>query len=705
VKQTKYRTLLIVAILLACGFALWPTYRAYQLDTDRKAAALQGDSTLARWDSIHGANYRESLRNFLAFPIKLGLDLQGGMYVTMEVDIPGLLYESAQREAVDEAFEQVIAATRKEAALSDEPVIEIFMRNFNAIAAPQGKTLLNYYDVGDLGGNVNDDAVLQRLTRNIEDAVDQGVEVVRQRIDKYGLSETTIQKVAGRRIVLELPGVTDAEGVRSLIQTTARLEFKLVKNNADAVRLFQRIDRVLAGKVTNDEDSTATPARDTAIAAGADSTRGDSTIASADGAGGMDTAAGPTAVADSSLDTADPYAGLTDEQKIDSIRKDHPFTTLFQTLARMSEDAQPQDAFGAYFMKNVPDGIYEFFTSRSGMQRMKALLARSDVRAVIPEDVVIAFSAHPEFGGEDDETATYGIYVLPAESELTGEAVADARADFDPQTGRPVVMMGMSVDGAEKWADITGRNIKKRIAIVLDSAVYSAPVVQGRIAGGSSQITGSKDVKEANLLAVVLKAGALKAPVHIIEERIVGPSLGEDSINQGITATLFAALLVVLFMLVYYSFGGFIADVAVMFNVLMTLAILAAFNATLTLPGIGGLVLTIGMAVDGNILIYERIREELAAGRSLKSAVQLGFEKAFAAILDSNVTTFMTGVILFLFGSGPISGFAITLMIGIAATLFTSVFLSRTIFMLMLDRGTTSINFGQPKNTGTVAAA
>lgn len=701
-KTLNYRALLIIVVLVACGFALWPTFEAYQLGGERKAAALRGKEALAQWDSTR--KYRDDPGNVFAQPIKLGLDLQGGMYVTMEVDIPGLLYEAAQREAVDETFEQVIDATRKEAALSDEAVLDIFVRNFNRVAAPQGKTLMSYYDLGDLGANANDDGVIQKLSRNIEDAVDQAVEVLRRRIDKFGVSETNIQKVAGRRIVLELPGVTDPEGVRSLIQTTARLEFKQVYNNADAVRLFQRIDQVLAGKVSF--DTAASAPKDTVPAtAGADTLKkGDSNIAS----NGTDSASRPMAGNDTAAkpnDTADPYAGLTDEQKVDSIRKDHPFTTLFQTLAKTTEDGQPQDAFGAYFMKNVPDGIFEFYTTRDGMTKMKDLLSRQDVKAVIPEDMVIAFSAYPEYGAENPETAGYGIYVLPVESELTGEVISDAIADMDQQTGRPAVTMMMNADGADQWADITGRNIKKRIAIVLDSSVYSAPVVQGKIPGGTSQITGSKDFNEATLLAVVLKAGALKAPVRIIEERIVGPSLGEDSIEKGVWSTIIATLLVFLFMALYYRTAGMVANLGLLLNIFITLAILAVFRGTLTLPGIGGLVLTIGMAVDGNILIYERIREEIAAGKSLKNAVQLGYQKAWTAVLDTHITTLISGIILLMFGSGPIQGFAVTLIIGLTATLFTAVYVTRTIFIMMIDRGAQWINFGQPKPAASGSTA
>jgi preprotein translocase subunit SecD len=449
------------------------------------------------------------------------------------------------------------------------------------------------------------------------------------------------------------------------------------------------------------QDSTAVAKVDTAkkqdtthmaAAAGKDSGAAaakDTNIAKADTAG--------------KKDTSNPYAGLSQEETAKRYQKDHPFSSLLYTTMRTSEDAQPQQI--AYISDNFPAGEYSFEVAGNMRDQIKHLINRSDVKSIWPEDIVLAFSANPVYTDpKNPDNSVYEMYLVNRDADLTGEVITDASPSFDPQTGKPMVLMQMNADGADAWANITSRNIKKRIAIVLDSAVYSAPTVQNKIAGGSSQITGSRDAKEANLLAVVLKAGALKAPVKIIEERIVGPSLGDDSIKQGINATLIGAGVVILFMLLYYAFGGFVADVAVMFNVLITLAILAAFGATLTLPGIGGLVLTIGMAVDGNVLIYERIREELGNGRSIKSAVELGYSKAWHAIIDTHITTFLTGAILYWFGTGPIQGFAVTLMIGIAATLFTAVFVTRTVFMYMLDRGTTSISFGERKELQAVTA-
>jgi preprotein translocase subunit SecD len=705
----KTRLVLIGLALIAALYVLWPTYRFHSLDSERSALDSVGQ---VRWDSLHREDYLAARNK----RIKLGLDLQGGIYITMEVDAPGMLYESAQRDAVDDTFEQVIAATREEAKLSDEPVIDIFTRNFDKIARPKGRTLLNYFDVGNLGSDASDETITKKLAKNIEDAVDQAVTVVRQRIDKYGVAEPTIQKVGGRRIVVELPGVSDENEVRGLLQTTARLEFKLVKNNVEGARLFKRIDEILAGKIPADTVATKKP--DSTLAkkdstkvdstkkapptAKIDSTKVDTTKKMAgDTTGKKDSAAPPTASADTTAgDTSDPYKGLPDEEKAKRYRADHPFSSLFLTSFSKDKDSRPQDITGIYMSKpaQFPTGDYYFYVPKNAITKIQAMLARPEIRSIFPEDLIVAFDHAPYYTDPDNaENSLYQMYIINRDPELTGDVVTDAAPDFDPQTGQPMVRMAMNADGASRWSTITGQNIGKRVAIVLDSAVYSAPTVQNKIPGGSSQITGSKDAKEANLLAVVLKAGALKAPVKIIEERIVGPSLGEDSINKGITATLGAALLVMLFMAIYYGTGGVIADLAVMFNVLLTLAVLAALGATLTLPGIGGLVLTIGMAVDANILIYERMREEMASGKSLKTAVQLGYEKAWTAIIDTHITTFMTGAILYFFGTGPIQGFALTLMIGLVATLFTAVFTTRTIFAYMLERGTTSINIGQPK--------
>jgi len=288
----------------------------------------------------------------------------------------------------------------------------------------------------------------------------------------------------------------------------------------------------------------------------------------------------------------------------------------------------------------------------------------------------------------------YELFAVRKQPELTGGVVTDARATIDPNTNAPIVLMYMNSEGAREWARITGANVHKHIAIVLDNAVYSAPEVRSKITGGSSQIEGMDNLEEARLLEIVLKAGALPAPVTIIEQRTVGPSLGEDSIRKGLNSTLVAFMVIVLFMLTYYRTGGAAADFALLFNILFILGVLAGFQATLTLPGIAGIVLTIGMAVDANVLIYERIREEFSSGKTLRAAIDTGYARAFPAIFDSNITTFFSGVVLYQFGTGPIQGFALTLMIGIVASMFSAIVITRVIFDTMVERGATKINFG-----------
>ncbi len=276
---------------------------------------------------------------------------------------------------------------------------------------------------------------------------------------------------------------------------------------------------------------------------------------------------------------------------------------------------------------------------------------------------------------------------------MTGGVVTNAQASVDPEDNRPIVNMEMNSEGAREWARITGANIGKRIAIILDKGIFSAPVVQAKITGGRSRITGMDSPDEARLLEIVLKAGALPAPVSTIEQRSVGPSLGEDSIRAGMTSTIIAIIFTVLFMIVYYHSGGAVADFALLFNIIFILGVMAGFQATLTLPGIAGIVLTIGMAVDANVLINERIREELAGGKTLRAAIDAGYSKAFAAIFDSNITTFLTGIVLYQFGTGPVQGFALTLMIGIIASMFSAIVITHVIFNIMTEKGLNP-NFG-----------
>ena len=666
--------LIIVLPLLAAGLLLFPTFRASQLEKQRlELVKAKNETALAAFDKENG----ETLRKNKEQSLKLGLDLRGGIYVTLEADVIRLLEESAMRDAVDDVFLETLEKTRQQVdAGGDDDVLPVFLKNFDAIARPKGRKLFSYFDAGS-NRDLSEDALVKRLERNINEAIDQAIEVVRQRIDKYGVAETTIQKQGTRRIVIELPGVNNEAEVRSLLQTTARLEFKLVRNNAQIVRTFYAIDQLLKNKGVDASASTTATA---ATASTATTTAASTATASA---GSADSA------------KKDPYAGLTDDQKREKFKKDYPFTSMFVTY--FNPPGEGQQPIPVIYEKNeFPEGDYSFQIPDESVQKFEEIMARADVRRIMGTEYQAIISAKPEPFFERQGVKLYYIYGVLAKPELTGDVISDATATFDPTNNAPMVMMDMNADGSASWARITGANIKKRIAIVLDDRVYSAPTVQNKITGGRSQITGSSTIDEARLLEIVLKAGALKAPVKIVEERVIGPSLGEDSIRKGIISGAIAALLVVLFMILYYATAGVLADLAVLVNITIIIAVLAAFAGTLTLPGIAGLILTLGMAVDTNILVFERIREELHHGRSLRAAVDEGFKRAFNAILDSNITTMITGAILYYLGTGPIRGFAVTLMIGIVITLFTGITLSKVFFELILSRGATTFNLGQP---------
>ncbi len=679
-KKNVNRWILIIAPLIAAAYLLWPTYQFRELDAEREMVA--SDSlALEDWDRDNGEAYQNARQK----RIKLGLDLRGGMYVTLEVDVLKLIEESVDKLSVDDDFLEIVEKTRVETDNTDRDVLEVFLENFRETKL----SLLAYFTLPNQA-DPTEEAIEEKLTRDVEGAVDQALEVIKQRINKYEVSESNIQKQGTRRILLELPDVKDEKEIRSLLQTTARLEFKRVTMTRDMIATFYNIDALLRGDApieqepvvdTNAVDSAA--AGDTSALAVTDSTLVDSTAA--------DT---------TQADTTNPYANLSDEEQLRQIKRDYPFTYMLTGYFAANEQAsmQPFD-FVLKKVKDFPElGVYRFIVSEKNAAKVIRILERHDVAKIMPIDLSVIVGAKPQGRVDNVEgSGFFDIYGTAAEADLMGDVITEAFPSFDPASGGPIVLMEMNSMGAERWAQITGANVGKQIAIVMDGRVFSAPTVINKIPNGSSQITSMGSSDEANLLAIVLKAGALKAPVKIIEERVVGPSLGEDSINRGITSSMISFALVVLFMLIYYMMGGGIADVALLMNVLLVVAALAAFGGTLTLPGIAGLILATAMAVDANILIFERIREEMAAGRPLKVAVERGYSKAWSAILDSNVTNMLSGLVLFYLGSGPVKGFAVTLIIGVMMTLFTAVVVTRAMFEILISSGATSINLGQKK--------
>jgi preprotein translocase subunit SecD len=653
---------------------------------NQEREGLLGDSAaLESWDLANGEDFAKA-RNAR---LKLGLDLRGGMYVTLEVDILKLIEESADPLSVDEDFTNILEKTRAQTDNTDLDVLDTYLVNFRA----SGKSLLQYFPLSssdEAKGGDPEKAIEEKLRNDAAGAVDQAMEVIRQRINKYDLSEVNIQKQGARRIAIELPDVKDEKEIRALIQTTARLEFKRVMMTRDLIRTFYAIDNVLKGVVA------AEPVVDTTAVDSTAKAKDTTAIAKADTAT-KDTAA---AKVDTSKKNANPYAGLSDDEVARRVKRDYPFSYMLTGLFAQSEKSSFQN-FDLVLKKaeDFPEqGIYNFVVSGTVLPQFLKYLERADVKRAIPTDLDIVVAARPEGTPAKDGTPEfYNVYGVVREADLTGDVVTEAFPSFDQSSNQPMVLMEMTGEGGERWAQITGANIGKRIAIILDGRVYSAPTVQNKITGGSSQITGATSPEEANLLAVVLKAGALKAPVKIIEERVVGPSLGEDSIRRGITSSLLSFALIVLFMLAYYVWGGGLADIALLMNVLLVVAGLAGFGGTLSLPGIAGIILSTAMAVDANILIFERMREELYAGKTLKVAIDLGFEKAWSAIIDSNLTNILATIPLLIWGSGPVRGFAVTLLVGAVITLFTAVVVTRAMFTLIAASGATTFNIGQKR--------
>ncbi len=683
-------------ILLPLVVAIWATFyplqrvQNYQNILDERLAAAQ-----TKVDSVHieedfDEEYGEKLQNAKDNSLKLGLDLRGGMYVTLEIDLLDLIINNADvdlddyiSEPEDSPFRKAIQATKDELATNPNiDVIDAFVANYKDVA--EGKSLTAYFT--DDKFEESESKIIEILNNEADDAITSTQEIIRQRIDKYGVSEPNIQQQGERRILLELPGVKNEASVKSLIRTSAQLDFHLVRNNDTIVTAFNAIDKVLAGRYDGTETEKIEAPTETTEAELAPAEEATEEVVEEETTDSTANEVAEETVAEES----DSTAKLTEEEQYAQYKKDHPFTSLFQIYPNQQKK-----------------GEYSFMIPKSNLEKFYAFLEMPEVKNLIPLEYKISVEAKPirmtqQQIAEGQEEIFYFHCVLKEDCfqkyGVEENIVTEAGVQPD-ERNQPSVSMRMSTSAAKAWAKITGENVNKRIAIILDNRVYSAPNVISQIIGGNSSITGMDDYEEANRLRIVLKSGRMKTSVNIIEERLVGPSLGHASINAGLNASLIAVAFVLLFMVLYYTKGGLVADYAVIVNVLLILALLTTMKGTLTLPGIAGIILTIGMAVDANVLIFERIREELALGRTIRSAVDEGYRKALSAILDANVTTAITAIILFMMGTGPIKGFATTVLIGIFCTLFTAILITRAFVNISLSKGATGFNFGQPKNT------
>ena len=591
-----------------------------------------------------------TLKQCREMEISLGLDLKGGMNVILEVSIPDVIKALADNKP-DENFNQALATAAKQATNSQDDVITLFIKEYHRIA-PDAK-LSELFATQQLKDKVNQkssDAEVEKVLRSeVKAAVENSYNVLRTRIDRFGVVQPNIQSLEDRmgRIMVELPGIKEPERVRKLLQGSANLEFWETYTAKELLPVMQSVDSklrdVLVTTASTTTDSTEVIATEEVVA--------EATPAKAISAADSIAAA---------LKGNQQEASINMEQ----IKKEHPLMAILQ-------------------LNSSGQGPIIGYANYKDTAEINKYLAMREVIAELPKDLRLKWGVAP--ADFDKKGQTFELYAIKSterngKAPLEGDVVTDAKDDFD-QHGKPSVSMSMNTDGARRWAQLTKQNIGRSIAIVLDNYVYSAPNVSTEITGGNSIITGNFSPEQSKDLANVLKSGKMPAPAHIVQEDIVGPSLGQESINAGIFSFVVALILLMIYMCAMYGFiPGMIANGALILNFFFTLGILSSFQAALTMSGIAGMVLALGMAVDANVLIYERTKEELRSGKGVKKALADGYSNAFSAIFDSNLTSIITGIILFNFGTGPIRGFATTLIIGILCSFFTAVFMTRLVY-------------------------
>ena len=633
----------VFAVLLTLICVFYLSFSVVTSQYSKKAKAYANDNAALEQEYIDSLSNKKvwlgyTLKQCREMEIGLGLDLKGGMNVILEVSVPDVIRTLADNKP-DEDFNEALNNASKQAISSQDDIITLFAKEYKKIAP--NKSLASLFATKQLKGlvtqNTPDAEVVKIIRSEVKIAVDNSYNVLRTRIDRFGVVQPNIQQLEGGlgRIMIELPGIKEPERVRKLLQGSANLEFWETYTSAEIMPSLQAADEKLAMMLNNDTDLEA----------------------KADGLLKQLEEGGDSIAITKQLN--DVYAQQAKAQN-----------PLFSKL-----QASPyrEAAIAGYAQVRDTATINNY-------------LARPEVKKLLPSNLSLNWGVSP-----DKTSNLITLYTIKqternGQAPLEGDVIVDAKSEYD-QYNNPVVSMEMNSDGARKWAQLTKKNVGRAIAIVLDGYVYSAPNVNGEITGGRSQISGNFTVDETTDLANVLKSGKMPAPARIVQEDIIGPSLGQESINAGIFSFAVALVLLMIYMCSMYGFvPGMIANGALIFNLFFTLGILASFQAALTLSGIAGMVLALGMAVDANVLIYERTKEELRAGKGLKAALKDGYSNAFSAIFDSNITSIITGIILFNFGTGPIRGFATTLIIGIAVSFFTAVFLTRVVYDYFLSK-------------------
>ena len=637
---------------------------SYLLDSSAKARENDYLSKMA--DSVvYNLGFAKwTYRECKELEVNLGLDLKGGMNVMLEVSVPDIVEALAGNGAKDSLFVKTTKLAKQKQKTSQSDFITLFDQSFKEVAPANAKLSTIFRKLQLTGGNPSNSDVIKALREETEAALENAFMVLRARIDRFGVAQPNIQRLPqSGRIMIELPGVKDPERVRHLLQGTANLEFWKTYDLSEIASIFSQIDERVAALDMESPEEAETSAAEEATEELAEETP--TAVTEADTLEGLPSVESADATADNSQ--------MTREE----ILKKYPFS------ARLQFNDRP-DPEGKY-------GPLVGYALERDTAEINRILELDVVKNLLPQDLRLCW--HAKTG--KDKTAIHQLIALKAVGEtgciLDGKVVSDARQDFNQQSGNEISMT-MNQEGAKKWKKITEENIGNCIAIVLDNLVYSYPRVNDVIPNGRSSISGAFSLEEAKDLANLLKAGKLPAPAVIVSEEIVGPTLGKESIHDSIVSFIIAFCLVLIYMIFFYNKAGVVASIALLTNMLFLFGTLASLGAVLTLPGIAGVVLTLGMAVDANVIIYERIKEELRGGKAIRMAVADGYKAAYSAILDGNITTIITGIILYVFGSGPVQGFATTLIIGILTSLFTAIFISRLIFTWALDKNM-EVNF------------
>ena len=654
----------VIAVLLVLVCCFYLSFSFVTRHYESKAAAMGEEAGAEYLDSINNEKVFMgiySLKQCREMEIGLGLDLKGGMNVILEVSVPDVVDVLADHKQ-DAAYKKAMELAKKEEETSQNDFISLFVKYWKQEG--NGRPLAAIFATQQMKGKVStqstDSEVEAAIRAEVASAVDNSFNVVRNRIDKFGVVQPNIQKLEGQsgRIMVEMPGIKEPERVRKLLQGSANLEFWETYNSQEITPLLAQLNQRYAAQGGEVVEADTTVAE--AVKAAADTVKAAADTVKA-------------AASDLAAKLAKSDSKAVDNKAAELAKKQNPLFSIFQptqgnTLA-----------------------VVGYANARDTAEVNKIIY--SDLaRQIFPAELKLRWGAKAEdFGGQNTKGDIFELYALKitepsGRAPLEGDVITNGKDDFD-QMGHPCVSMQMNSDGARRWSQITKQNIGKAVAIVLDDAVYSAPRILTQIDGGNSQITGNFTIEDTKDLANTLNSGKMPAPTRIVQEEVVGPSLGQQSINQGIMSFIVAFVLLMIYMIMLYGWiPGILSDIALLFNLFFTLGILTSFQAALTMPGIAGIVLTLGTAVDANVLIYERIKEELKKGLGVKEALNKGYSNAFSAIFDSNFTSLITGIILLYFGTGPVKGFATTWIIGILVSFFTAVFLTRLVYDHMLKK-------------------